>query len=52
MLRKWNFAVMLSLKQKQVVKRLKFGSYCTINCGETGNIFQNFWFFNRYRLTS
>ena len=37
MLSKWNFAVILSLNDKWVVKRLKFGSYCLINCGETGH---------------
>ena len=53
-LKKWNFAVILSLKHKWVVvKRLKFGSYFMINCGETDNdIFRNFWFLNSYRLTS
>ena len=52
-LKKWNFAVILSLKHKWVVKRLKFGSYFMINCGETGNdIFRNFWFLNSFRLTS
>ena len=53
MLKKWTFAVILSLKHKWVVKRLKFGSYFMINCGETDNdIFRNFWFLNSYRLTS
>ena len=37
MLKKWNFAVILSIKDKEIVKRLKFGSYCMINCGETDN---------------
>ena len=37
MLSKWNFAVILSLNDKWVVKRLKFGSCCMINYGETGN---------------
>ena len=36
-LKKWNFAVILSLKHKWLVKRLKFGSYFMINCGETGS---------------
>ena len=53
MLKKWTFAVILSLKHKWVVKRLKFGRYFMINCGETDNdIFRNFWFLNSYRLTS
>ena len=47
MLKKWNFAVILSLKHKWIVKRLKFGSYFRINCGESGNdIFCSFWFLN------
>ena len=37
MLKKWNFAVILGIKDKWVVKRLKFGSYCMINCGEPDN---------------
>ena len=53
MLKKWNFAVILSLKHKWVVRRLTFGCYFTINYGETGNyIFRNFWSLNSYRLTS
>ena len=53
MLKKLNFAAILSLKHKWVVKRLKYGSYFMINCEETGNyIFDNFWFLNSYRLTS
>ena len=36
-LKKWNFAVILGIKDKWVVKRLKFGSYCMINCGEPDN---------------
>ena len=36
-LKKWNFAVISSIKDKQIVKRLKFGSYCMINCGENDN---------------
>ena len=52
MLKKCNFAVILSLKHKWVVKRLKFGSYFMINCGETGNDIFVWWFLNSYRLTS
>ena len=37
MLTKWNFAVILTLNNKWVVKRLKFVSYCMINDGETSN---------------
>ena len=37
MLKKWNFAVILIQDIRWVVKRLKFVSYCMINCGETGN---------------
>ena len=52
MLKKWNFAVILSLKHKWVVKRFQFGSYFMINCAETDDdIFRNFWFLNSYRLT-
>ena len=29
MLKKWNFPVTLSIKDEWVVKRLKFGNYCT-----------------------
>ena len=36
--KKWNFAVTLSIKDKWVAfKRLKFGSYCMIKYGETDN---------------
>ena len=45
--RKWNCAVMLNLNDKWVVKRLRFGSYCMINCAETSNdIFLKFPIFN------
>ena len=37
LLKKWNFAVILTVNNKWVVKRLKFGSYCMMNCGETCN---------------
>ena len=37
MLKKWNFAVILSIKDKSVVKKLKFGSCCMIKGGETNN---------------
>ena len=37
MLKKWNSAVILSIKDTWLVKRLKFGSYYVINCGETDN---------------
>ena len=37
MLSKQNFAVILSLNDKWVVKTLKSGSYCMINCEETRN---------------
>ena len=37
MLKKRNFAVILTQDIRWVVKRLKFVSYCMINCGETGN---------------
>ena len=43
------FAVILTLNNIWVVKRLKFGSYCMINCGETCN--DIFWFLNGYKLT-
>ena len=36
--KKWNFAVTQSIKDKWVVKRLKFGSYCMIKCEETNNV--------------
>ena len=53
MLKKWNLAVILSLKHNWVGKRLIFGCYFMINYGETGNyIFCNFWFLNSYRLMS
>ena len=46
MLRKWKFALILSLTDKLVVKRLNFESYCMINCGKTGNdIFPEFLVF-------
>ena len=37
MLKKWNFAVILTLHSKSLVKRLKFVSYCIINFGEIGH---------------
>ena len=44
---KWNFAVILSLHDKWVVKTLKSWSYCMINCKETDMTFsRNFRFSN------
>ena len=37
MLRKWKFALILSLTDKLAVKGLNFERYCMINCGKTGN---------------
>ena len=50
MINKWNFAVIFTANDTWVVKRLKFGSYCMINCGETSN--DIFCFLNGCRLTS
>ena len=37
MIRKWKFALILSLTDKLAVKGLNFERYCMINCGKTGN---------------
>ena len=50
MLKKWNFAVILSLNHKWVVEILKFGSYFMINCGETiFSVISGFWIVTGWR---
>ena len=52
MLKKWNFAVILTVTNKWGVKRLKFVSHCMINCGETECHIAGQWDLSKERKTT